>query len=194
MPLSDFRVEGSPDDPWADIEPLQTTFQGRVLAFDQSLGATGWIRLSVVAPERILILAAGMVTTVVDDQHTVTENTYRRTMEVEQAIESTFDTAGSLDLVAMELPPTGARQLKQVTSPLMAGYPIYRAAHRRGIPVEIVQGNKAKKRWTGSTSAKKPMVRAALLAKYPGIAQMRPLNEHTTDAVLLALTALDGLR
>lgn len=189
MDLGDFRVEGSPDNPWADIAPLGTEFCGAVLAFDQSLGHTGWVYLQVDGGD-LEPLAAGSITTEVVGNVTITEDAYLRSMKVEQAVVSVFER--HVDLVVMELPPTGARQLKQVTSSLMAGYPIYATASRRGCPVEIIQGQKAKRRWTGNPSASKSMVREALVAQFPWVAKMRPLNEHTTDAVLLALTALDG--
>lgn len=190
MALSDFRVEGEPGSPWVDIKPLQTNFRGSVLAFDQSLGSTGWVALQF-EQGGLAFLGAGMIATQADGRIAIAEDTYRRGVKVEAFVAEVFE-CHHADLVVLELPPTGARQLKQVTSPLLAGYPIYREAARRNCEVVIVQGQKAKKRWTGNASAKKSMVREALVAQFPWVADIRPLNEHTTDAVLLALTAIDG--
>jgi Holliday junction resolvasome RuvABC endonuclease subunit len=189
--LSDFRPKDDPDlvPALAHILGVQTDFEGKVLAFDQTLANTGWAEI-VIGHGAHFVGTGCIHTPEFINERTKTHGYFARADMVLDAVERLLKSAAP-DLVVLELPPTSARQMKQVVSPTLAGYSVWRPAAYQDTPIEIVQAQKAKKRWTGQAGSDKKAVREAVLYHFPEVARHRVLNEHVYDAIILGLTGVE---
>lgn len=187
MDLSKFKVDAKPDWIFTAIKPI---FEGRMLAFDQSIAGTGWMLVLCQGGE-FLPRSAGMIPT--KPMSTSHEDTLMRGDII-------FETARTLmgdflpTLVVHEYPPKGGGKMMRPESSLTAAMAIRCAAVDQRIPVRIISGQRAKKRLTGNGNAEKAEVGAVLVREFPIITQFDRNNDNTRDALAIAVVAAEETR
>ncbi len=161
---------------------------GVVLAFDQSLNATGWV-LMVFDGNRPGVIEAG-----VWDGTTVEAVGPEGTLQ-----KGTLVFQRSLDILvkhpeaelAHESPPTGGKMARPESS-LVSANSLRNAAHMYGRPFTMVSGQAAKKMICGDSNAKKAVAHRALKAKHGSMPNYGLLtNEHKRDAALVAMKHME---
>lgn len=192
--LADFASDDTaPPLPTAGIS-LDTRYRpAAVLAFDQSLGNCGWVHvqtlsgvLSVVAhgvlkPREGLNLKSNL------DMLTATEELSSRIYALVQDLNVTTSIVEQMEWLH-ETPPHMGKVPGNGASSLLAAAAVRFAARAYGKTVVSIGSQTAKKALTGSAKAEKPKVRAAVDAL--PVVGSRPTNEHTREALALAVTYL----
>jgi hypothetical protein len=164
----------------ADFRPV------RVLAFDPSLSATGWVRLKVSRRFRdctqITVQAKGTLRVrVLADGYL---GTYEKASRMKGLIEETVWREQDLrhpPLVAWEAPAVRGHRLE---SSLIAGFLVYEASHRAG---SAISANHASWQLTGSSAHDKHEI-AQAVARYVPSSAGRLWNQHERDALAIALS------
>jgi Holliday junction resolvasome RuvABC endonuclease subunit len=177
MDLSKFRVDEESNLAIIEAEP-GVLFDGTILAFDQSLAATGWAHLQCRNGE-IAVREVGMLPTSPSDRGH--EGSLRRAVLIHQQALALI--AGvHPDRIAHEAPAVGGRMARPEAS-LVAATAIRIAASMYAIPVFMYGAQKVKKRLTGNGNAQKKELRGPLDRMFPIIVEMKPRNDNTYDAV-----------
>lgn len=170
---------------WRPLE-LAMLDSDSVLAFDQTLGATGWLDFTV-AGDAALVHVSGKFGT--ESEATGHEGTLDRGVEAWQRFGEILDAVAPVQ-VAYEAPPVGGR-IRAPESSQMAALALRIACQERQIPTHIVYPRSAKWLICGNASADKKEAHAALaeFAERVGISSYRAwiTNEAKRDAMLVAL-------
>lgn len=181
MSLADF--ERFRDDPKPKpLVQVLAHLAGPVLAFDQSLAHTGW----AIVDAQGVVAVTGMLTT---PSAGGPIGNVERAVEIAAQVEDLLaERASEYQAIVMETPPAGYG-MKRPESSLLAAAAIHTAADRRGLMVEYVGAQRAKRVMTGKPNASKAEMKAAVCAR-TNLADCKPCNEHVSDAVGLALVAM----
>lgn len=172
------------DEPWAPPE-LDDFRRCKVLAFDPSLSATGWVHLRVSrigAAHRISVLARGTLR--IRTAETGYMATYERASRLRCLVDEVVWREQHYNwpsVIAWEAPAVRGHRLE---SSLIAGYLVYEASHRAGL---AVSANHASWQLTGSPLHDKRQIAAAVARYFPSAAG-RTWNEHERDAMAIALS------
>ena len=179
---------GSQDAPWEP--PGCDDFRCcKVMAFDPSLSATGWVHLLVHRlgrQHRIALLAKGTLR--VRTGRSGYLGTYERATLVKTLVEEVIwrgHDGHEPSAIAWEAPAVRGHRLE---SSLIAGLMVYQACGGKGT---VIQANHASALLTGSPAHDKGAIGAAVARYVPG-AQSRVWNHNERDALAIALAyALD---
>lgn len=164
----------------APYSPLPRT----VLAFDQSLSATGWAVLTETGPVR-----AGVIRT---DPQKGNEGTLSRAVEIAREAEwlmRQYHGAGAT--IVHEAPPATYRGMHRGEASLVAATAIRIAADRGSRRLVMISAQAAKRRMTGDANAPKARVKEAVTEMF-GDLGLKPWNEHVRDAVILGVLAMES--
>lgn len=185
MDLSKFNLD-KPEDPVArGLIAMDTVdFVGDILAFDQSIAASGWAHLHGQGGV-LTIREVGMLPTEVS--HKGHEGTLQRGATLHR-LATPLILRIRPHCIAHELPPVGGRMMRPESS-LVAATAIRIAAAEYGVSVKMYGAQPVKKLLTGNGNADKKEVRAALDRLFPILVEMKPRNDNTYDAVGLAYKA-----
>lgn len=179
---------------WRPPQPKDFAY-GEVLAFDQTLSHTGWVALAHDDDDGLRLWATGMIEPCTD--LTSHEGTYAKAEALERGIQEVVDYYSFFRglRIVYERP---AMVGKRIESALMAGREVHRASEGYAI---AVANQHAKKVIVGRAGSRfdpvtKAHVKEAVerIVTPPSIRRLHPWNEHTRDAVMLALTFLYDLK
>lgn len=189
--LADFRVDGKAPEPKPLIEVLAPKFEGRILAFDQTLGNVGWVYCQAEAAE-VRVVRTGHIKTEPGMRGAKgDEDNLQRTVAIYHEV---WSIVKEIDphLIVHESPPAGGR-LARPDSALLAAAAVRIVAADADCPVHMVHAQRVKKLLTGNGNAQKRDVAAAVRRAMPGLVERRikPLNEHVYDAIGLAVVAAE---
>lgn len=181
MSLSDFRVGAEPAKPKpTGLPPIA---HGLVLAFDQSVGATGWAVMRS-GQSGVLVDAVGSIRTDPNDYPLGHEGTLQRAVYVHDEMAKVFAST-SAEHCVHETPPVGGKMARPESS-LLGGLAVRILANRFGLALVMVQNQHSKSVICGNGNATKPQWHAGL-TKFD-LQGVKPTNEGQRDAVCLALT------
>lgn len=162
---------------------------GTVLAFDQSLTATGCIVVEHTYPRGIIVQSAAKWSTKYDGKDVLTS--LKRGVEVFEQARSILRVAKDIGVNAIvhESPPNPAAVKGGGYSSLLAAQALHCAAWDRGMPIEMLGAQPAKKLVCGKGTADKTTAHAALkIHVLPWIVNSQQVtNEATRDALMVAL-------
>lgn len=181
--LSRFRLGATPTPPWATPVFFAS---GHVLAFDQSLSATGWVRLWSSPDSGLRVLAAGSVLLHAKDFPAGSEGSLRKAVDLHGRMAGVCkDWLWPETVLVHEAPPAGGAMSRPESS-LMAALSLRLAAGREPV---VVQNQHSKKVLVNNANATKKQWHTALDAiSIEGRNLVR--NEGERDALCLALTYL----
>lgn len=166
-----------------------------ILAFDQTLGNTGWVWLQVWQDGTPEVAMTGTCTPpTVDKKVKGHELNLLRSVALQQEMLVLIDSMShALDIVLHETPPVGNRMARPESS-LLAAHCIAYACNLRGVPRLSVGAQRAKSVVCGNGNAKKAEAHAALRKRYATSIEEfdQVTNEHQRDALMLALVYLEG--
>jgi len=171
------------DEPWAPPE-LDDFRRCKVLAFDPSLSATGWVHLRVSrigAAHRISVLARGTLR--IRTAETGYMATYERASRLRCLVDEVVWREQHYNwpsVIAWEAPAVRGHRLE---SSLIAGLQVYEASHRAGT---VISANHASSLLCGNPLHDKQEIAAAVLRYVPG-SDARTWNQHERDAAAIAL-------
>ena len=171
------------DEPWAPPE-LDDFRRCKVLAFDPSLSATGWVHLRVSrigAAHRISVLARGTLR--IRTAETGYMATYERASRLRCLVDEVVWREQHYNwpsVIAWEAPAVRGHRLE---SSLIAGLQVYEASHRAGT---AISANHASSLLCGNPLHDKQEIAAAVLRYVPG-SDARTWNQHERDAAAIAL-------
>src|SRR6516164_5273688 len=171
------------DEPWAPPE-LDDFRRCKVLAFDPSLSATGWVHLRVSrigAAHRISVLARGTLR--IRTAETGYMATYERASRLRCLVDEVVCREQHYNwpsVIAWEAPAVRGHRLE---SSLIAGLQVYEASHRAGT---VISANHASSLLCGNPLHDKQEIAAAVLRYVPG-SDARTWNQHERDAAAIAL-------
>jgi Holliday junction resolvasome RuvABC endonuclease subunit len=187
MPVDFARFRADAEDVEREVvRPIRMA--GRVLAFDQTLGATGYAVLDVVEGI-IAVREVGMVPTNAG-QFTGHEGNLVMALQIRHGVKRLLEIHQPV-LVGHEMPPVGGGRLMRPDSSLMAAEAIRISADDMAIPVAMKAPQSIKRRLTGNGTADKKEVRVALDRMFPTLAQMKPRNDNTYDAVGVGVLTIE---
>jgi len=171
------------DEPWAPPE-LDDFRRCKVLAFDPSLSATGWVHLRVSrigAAHRISVLARGTLR--IRTAETGYMATYERASRLRCLVDEVVWREQHYNwpsVIAWEAPAVRGHRLE---SSLIAGLQVYEASHRAGT---VISANHASSLLCGNPLHDKQEIAAAVL-RYVSGSDARTWNQHERDAAAIAL-------
>lgn len=165
----------------------------RVLAFDQALGATGWVVLLPPIDKEIPMLGDLGTWRPPELDGTGPELSLRRAVALEEEIERLIE-AYQPEVLVYETPMIeghrGQQRLFRPESILMGATALRIAAARAHLPAIMIGSTKMKNMVAESRSASKRDIKMAVLALYPEVAEKPGRSEHVYDALGMALTSL----
>lgn len=163
-------------------------FVGKVLTLDQTIAKTGWC-FGWSGVSNFDARATGLFTT--DMLAKGHEDNLRRADVCFRHYCSMLESFKP-DLVIHEMPPISNAYVRGDSS-LMAAVAIRaaRSAICPETPIRMVSAQHAKKVLTGNAKASKAEVKFEVLRVAHGLAMLKPLNQDVTDAVALALVAIN---
>ena len=184
MDLTSFRTDSAPA-PAPELVEHPVLGHGEVLAFDQSITATGWIRL-ISGRGGLHVIEVGSISCPPDGYPKGHAGTLLRAEYVAKEMASILRRVPVLDVVH-ELPAVGGRMARPESS-LLAALALRIEARRQGHGVHIVQNQHSKKVLVGNGNASKSEWHAGISKfTYSG---PKPTNEGQRDAFCLGLTFL----
>lgn len=193
QPLTRFREGDTKKAPAGPFVPPTVLATEWVLAFDQSVMATGWALLGAHRDGHLQIVSAGSFLLPAENYPSGHEGTLRRGMEVARRAEAVIvQQQAWFPTIVHEAPPVGGRMARPESS-LVAALAVRIAAERRGLSVAVVQNQHSKKVLTGSANAEKKVWHQAL-GHYSILGKDLLTNEGRRDAACLALTYLIDLK
>lgn len=171
---------------WAPLTPADLG-QGRVLAFDQSLTACGWVAVESVAG-RIEVIGADKVPDPYADDPKGVERDLKRSVHVFRQALAVIDILRDYAL-AHESPPNPSQVKGGGTGSLMGAVAVRAAAAVHNRPIEMLGAQPGKKIVCGSGTATKAEAHRALKEHcFPWIRGSEAVtNEATRDALMVAL-------
>lgn len=178
---------------WRMPEP-DDFFHGCVMAFDQSLSATGVVVLVNDGVEGLRVLWAGTVRTKTTEGLGGHEENLERALDIRHRYTEVLNNRWIKDMsVVHEMVPVGG-PLRSPESSLLAAVALRIAAEDLGCPLEpSVAPKRHRKAICGNANAKKPEAHRALT----NLATLLPIggyslvtNEATRDALAIGLTHL----
>lgn len=186
--LARFRIDAPSEAPTI-LPPVPEDELRTILAFDQSLRNTGWALLVGVE-----VVQTGMLKTT-----EVSKGHLDSLLRAERMYEDVGDLMASLyprpQVIVHEMPPVAlpGRMMRPESSLLAALAIRIAVASIPQVPVVMIGAQQAKRRWTGKGNAKKAEVKVAVLALDPHdtVRTMKPMNEHTIDAIALGWCAAE---
>jgi Holliday junction resolvasome RuvABC endonuclease subunit len=202
--LGDFKVEGQPGQSVLRIQPPKvkkpkqvhkfapvTEWYPNVLAFDQSLSSTGWAWLY----EGVLV-ATGMLTTVplMDPGF---EDSFQRGVLLTQGIREVIDRLDATTLrpllIAHEMPvkPNPRMKTRNREAGIVAAMAVRFAASVSNNEVVMLNAQDVRKVLCGLSTATKDQVREAVKRTVNVMPTLAYLNEHTYDAMAIAIVAAE---
>jgi Holliday junction resolvasome RuvABC endonuclease subunit len=164
-----------------------------VMAFDGSLGNTGWVRLLHLAGD-VLIIQKGTIRPKTELDGYL--GTWERAAQLRMELEALGHLAIGCSYIAVEAPMVAGGH--RTESSLVAGLQVWQwAAHRAGIARRLdVGATHVSKVLLGSARVskddRKNAIKAAVARYIPG-SEGRGFNEHERDAAAIALTVLHDL-
>lgn len=162
---------------------------GKVLFFDQSLTATGWVKV-VSGDGEVRVVAAGQIKDEYKDRARGVETDLRRAVTVFEHSVILIDSAVRDGYsVAHESPPHAGNVKGGGTSSLSSAVAVRSAAALVGVDIEMLGAQPAKTLICGSPKAKKPEAHSALKTHcFPWIENSGlATNEATRDALMGAI-------
>lgn len=169
------------------LHALSILWKGRMLCFDQSCTATGWVLVDTTSGE-VQVLATGMA----KPKHTGVkgnEDTFRKASVLFLELEHLLR-VHQPEKVVHEAPPVGGGVNRNPESSAAASMAVRCACAAMGIPVSMRAPQSIKGLLTGDRGATKGEVREAVLRLVPAFAEHRPWNEHVADAAAVALVEI----
>ena len=165
-----------------------------VLAFDQSLGNCGYVHVQTLAGLTVVecgVLKANPALNLRSnvDMLTAHDHLVTQIIHVVRNLNITADLLERMEWVH-EMPPHMGKVAGNGASSLLAAAAVRFAARAVGAPITVISAQTVKKALTGSAKAEKPKVRAAIDALPVVGPGGRPKNEHTREALGLAVTYL----
>lgn len=162
-----------------------------ILAFDQSLANTGWAFVHFIPGHRPVVEAKGTLVTRPHDDLSGFADSFVRGENLHDMALSIL-TSVEPDVVVHEEPvPMGRMVSRKQEGAPVAALAVRIATRRAGFTPVMVPIRRCKAWVTGNPNAEKSQMRQGVLAAL-GVSKMS-LNEHTTDAIGLAIAAaLDG--
>lgn len=185
-------IEAMVDDAMSGLDA--TSSEGTILTFDQSLANTGYVVLDYCLAVGISILEMDVIHTYTVNNNTSWTDTLQRGTQLAPHVSSLIIKYHPR-LILHEMPPVAKGPfIHRSDSSIVTAEAIWVVADMAEIPVVMVSAQKAKKHLTGNAKASKQEVRAALEARYEEKLRMPGFrrNEHTFDALALAVTYLEG--
>lgn len=186
-PLSRFSNSETNGSEWQPLV-LDDLAQGSVLAFDQSLSATGWVTM-FNGIGGVVVTGAGTLANM-GDPLKGNARTLARSHELRTQVESLvwqIPPAETFSARVFESPPSAGRSVRPESS-LLAAHVL--GSVFRPESLTMIQAQHVKKIITGNGNAKKPEVKKALMAMTWIVGLFMVTNEHQRDALSLALTYL----
>lgn len=179
---------------WRPLQVGDLTPGAEVLAFDQSLRSTGWVMAYL--PEsgaNVNVLRAGTLRTVPGAERGPQQN-LGSAIEMYDQVDRVLARCLRLDTVVVyETPPVGGKMARPESS-LLSALAILLALRNRAPNrwATMVSAQKAKRLICGNANADKQVAHKALFDHCaPWITYYELVtNEHTRDALMLALTAM----
>lgn len=184
--LGDFR-KGTPAIPIPEQRRALPTFRARewALGFDQSLASTGWALICTDEDGIPIVMQTGMIKT--DPSHLKGfADTFFRLEYIEDEMERVINTF-TPPVVVHEMPALWG---KRTDSSLVTCVTLRSVARRLKVPTVMIHNNSMKRVVVGKPDASKAEVKAAVKKFAPTVVNCKPNNEHTNDAIALALTHL----
>lgn len=176
--LSDFRAEA----------PVLPTFrEGWVLGVDQTIASTGWAFVQFYKDDekkhRVHVIETGMVKT----EPTALKGYY----DTFARLDTIFDAYRELVTrfyeydIAHEMPAVFGNR---TDSSIIAATALRCAARSSGLTYTMYGAQRVKKIVTGKANASKAEVKSGVKSLAPNVVNCKPANEHTYDAVAIAIT------
>lgn len=162
---------------------------GSILFFDQSLTATGWVKVRKVAGQ-VLVAASGVIPNDYSDAKNSIETQLCRGVTVFEHAVALLDSAKTEGYdVAHESPPNPAQVKGGGYGSLLAAQSVRNAAALIDIPIEMLGAQPGKKLVCGNGNAEKKVAHAALKETcFPWISGSEQItNEAKRDALIGAL-------
>ncbi len=187
-------IETMVDDAMFGLDGPAFSTEGTVLSFDQSLANTGYVVLDYCLAVGVSILEMDVVHTYTVNNNTSWTDTFQRATQLAPHVSSLIIKYHPR-IILHEMPPIGKGPfVHRSDSSIVTAVAIWLVADMGEIPVAMVAANKMKKHLTGNPKASKAEVRAALEARYDEKLRMPGFrrNEHTFDALGIAVTYLEG--
>jgi Holliday junction resolvasome RuvABC endonuclease subunit len=168
-----------------EFEPIRMRYVGTILAFDQTLGHTGYVVLDCREwrEGRLPIIRhVGMIEPGPTGEKGHLDNLLKSEAifaEVMALVKEHQPTR-----VAHESPPTGGGKLHRPESSLMAAQSLRLASRLQGVTdIQMIHAQSVKGRMTGNRAADKKDMHAVLYQEYVSLAATKPNNENTRDAL-----------
>lgn len=185
--LERFAVGAVPEEEVA-FEGGVTYQDGEVLAFDQSITATGWVHVSCRRGEAEVV-KVGSIKCPPDGYPKGHEGTLLRAEYVGTQMAAILRSVAALTVVH-EMPPVATTKMSRPESSLLTALALRIEARRQGHDVVVVSNQHSKKLLVGNGNATKPQWHKALDRLPWTHTGYRPTNEGQRDAMCLALTYL----
>lgn len=184
--------------PKAGPKPLtvEDLGEGQVLAFDQSLTATGWVWLGCDRPRGLNVLDAGSWSTKTVGKDVATSLTRGREIFTQARMLLRFARQCNNVQIVHETPPNPAVVKGNGISSLIAAEALWCAAEAEGMTFEMIGAQSAKKLVTGTAKSEKKEAHDALVATvFPWLHGREQItNEAKRDALLVGLHKLHQMK
>jgi Holliday junction resolvasome RuvABC endonuclease subunit len=156
-----------------------------VLGFDQSLASTGWALICTDDEGIPIVMTTGMILTSPTHLKSFAD-TFLRLEYIEDQMGEVIKKFNP-PVVVHEMPALWG---KRTDSSLVTCVTLRSVARRLGVPTVMIHNNSMKRVVVGKPNATKAEVKAAVKSFAPTVVNCKPNNEHTNDAIALALTHL----
>ena len=167
-------------------EPIEPAKTRMMLAVDQSLSATGWVKMLGTS-----VIQSGMIRT--DSPKKGPAETLDRAGVLFERFLELFQDHPEVNVVAHEMPPAVTPYVRRPESSYVAATALTCAAMVSGLEIQIVQNQRIKKRLVGYVKGvKKKDLKEAILKMDPSVKELKPLNEAIYDAIGVGWVASEG--
>lgn len=167
--------------PFAPVIPVGQ----QIIAFDQTLAHTGWVVLT-----SHIVLAAGVIVPPPVEVKGPPLSIDRGVV-LHREMKALIGRWKPVRVVC-EMPPVMGHKMHRPESSLMAALSAAVAADEMCLPLTLVPAQKAKVRFGGDKDAKKMKVREGIFGAAPFTRDVKPMNEHISDALALALLFMES--
>jgi|HubBroStandDraft_6_1064221.scaffolds.fasta_scaffold717569_1 Holliday junction resolvasome RuvABC endonuclease subunit len=192
LPVTD--METMVDAAMSELDSMAFSSEGTIMSFDQSLANTGYVVLDYCLAVGVSVLEMNVIHTYTVNDNTSWTDTLQRPTQLVPPISALIGKYHPR-IILHEMPPVGKGPfVHRSDSSIVTAAAIWILADMAEIPVQMVAANRMKKHITGNAKASKAEVRAALEARFDDKIRMPGFrrNEHTFDALGIAITYLEG--
>lgn len=179
---------GAKPEPEPTLWTPKPVWEGQIVAFDQTMSATGWACVHADATGDVTVHKTGMCVTDtlgIKGYGDYMERVALLRRQIRQALRDTPTAVGH------EEPPMGGGKMNNPDSSLVAGAIVRCVADERDLPVVMVHAKHAKKVITGNGNADKKLVRQHLERALPSMKGLKPMNYNVSDAIAIAVVAFE---